>query len=84
MMCSLMVYRVMTKEQIKAVLDRVLTWPPERQNEAAEILLEIEAELGPHAYHATPEELRELDEAEQSGIASDQEIEAAFRAFRRS
>jgi hypothetical protein len=77
-----MVYRVMTKEQIKAVLDRVLTWPPERQNEAAEILLEIEAEL--HAYHATPEELRELDEAEQSGIASDQEIEAAFRAFRRS
>jgi hypothetical protein len=74
----------MTKEQVKAVLDRVLTWPPERQEEAAEILLEIEAELESQPYHATPEELRELDEAERSGIASDQEVEAAFRAFRRS
>jgi hypothetical protein len=74
----------MTKEQIKAVLDRVLTWPPERQEEAAEILLEIEAELGFQIYHATPDELRELDEAEQSGIATDQEVEDAFRAFRRS
>jgi hypothetical protein len=74
----------MTKEQVKAVLDRVLTWPPERQEEAAEILMEIEAELESETYHATPEELRELDEAEQSGIASDQEVQAAFRAFRRS
>jgi hypothetical protein len=74
----------MTKEQVKAVLDRVLAWPPERQEEAAEILLEIEAELGSQVYHATPDELRELDEAEQSGIATDQEVEEAFRAFRRS
>jgi hypothetical protein len=32
----------MTKEQIKAVLDRVLTWPPERQRDAAEILESME------------------------------------------
>lgn len=32
----------MTKDQVKAVLDRVLTWPPERQEEAARILSEIE------------------------------------------
>jgi hypothetical protein len=74
----------MTKEQVKAVLDRVLTWPEERQEEVAEIVLEIEAELGSPVYHATPDELRTLDEAEQSGIASDQEVEAAFRSFRRS
>jgi hypothetical protein len=49
----------MTKEQVKAVLDRVLT------------------------YHATPEELKALDEAERSGVASDQEVEAAFQTFRR-
>jgi hypothetical protein len=75
---------LMTKAQVKAVLDRVLTWPPERQEEAAAILMEIESELDSPVYHATPEELRELDEAEQSGIASDEEVAAAFRAFRQT
>jgi hypothetical protein len=32
----------MKKEQIKAVLDRVLTWPSERQEEAARVLTEME------------------------------------------
>jgi putative addiction module component (TIGR02574 family) len=36
----------MTQEQIKAVLDRVLTWPPERQEDAAEILASLEAQDG--------------------------------------
>jgi hypothetical protein len=74
---------MMTKEQVKAVLDRVLTWPREQQEELAEIALEIEAEFGSQVYHATPDELRALDEAELSGVASDEEVEAAFRAFRR-
>jgi hypothetical protein len=34
----------MKKEQIRAVLDRVLTWPPERQEEAARVLTEMEAQ----------------------------------------
>jgi hypothetical protein len=74
---------MMTKEQVKAVLDRVLTWPREQQEELAEIALEIEAEFGSQVYHATPDELQALDEAELSGVASDEEVEAAFRAFRR-
>ena len=74
----------MTKEQVKAVLDRVLTWPRERQEELAEIALEIETELRSGVYHATPDELRALDEAENSGVASDEEAEAAFRTFRRA
>jgi hypothetical protein len=74
----------MTKEQVKVVLDRVLTWPRERQEELAEIVLEIEAEFGSQIYHPTPDELRALDEAEHSGVASDQEVEAAFRTFRRA
>jgi hypothetical protein len=45
----------MTKEQVKAVLDRVLDWPPERQNELTEVALEIEAELSapPITQHQT-------------------------------
>lgn len=74
----------MTKEQVKTILDRVLTWPRERQEELAEIVLEIEAEFGSHVYQPTQEELQALDEAEQSGVASDQEVEAAFRTFRRA
>jgi hypothetical protein len=74
----------MTKEQVKAVLDRVLTWPRERQEELAEIALEIEADLSSGVYRATPDELQALDEAERSGVASDQEVDTAFRTFRRA
>jgi hypothetical protein len=34
----------MTKEQVKEILDRVLTWPPERQSDAAEVLALMEAQ----------------------------------------
>jgi hypothetical protein len=45
---------------------------------------EIEAKHESEFYHATPDELRALDDAELSGVASDEEVEAAFRSFRRS
>jgi hypothetical protein len=32
----------MTKQQVKDVLDRVLTWPPERQEDAVRVLSEME------------------------------------------
>ncbi|HLH92705.1 MAG TPA: hypothetical protein VKX28_30130 [Xanthobacteraceae bacterium] len=35
-------------------------------------------------YRATREELQAIDEAEQSGVATDAEVEAAFRTFRRA
>ena len=28
----------MTKEQVKAILDRVLSWPPERQEDVAQVV----------------------------------------------
>jgi len=49
----------MTKEQLKEVLDRVLTWPPERQQDAAEILMSIEAQ-DRSGYHLDDEQLAEL------------------------
>jgi hypothetical protein len=34
----------MTREQVKEILDRVLTWPPDRQEDAAQMLRCIEAQ----------------------------------------
>lgn len=49
----------MTKEQVKEILDRVLTWPPERQEDAAEILMGIEAQDRSN-YRLSDEQLAEL------------------------
>jgi hypothetical protein len=48
----------MTKEQVKAVLDRVLSRPPERQEEAARVLTEME-EQDASPYQLTDEQLAE-------------------------
>ncbi len=73
---------MMTK--LKDVLQRIETWPEEAQQELAEIALEIEAGFRGGVYHATIDELRAIDEADQSGIATEKDVEAAFRAFRRA
>lgn len=49
----------MTKDQVKAVLDRVLTWPPERQQEAARVLTDME-EQDASAYRLTDEQVAEV------------------------
>jgi len=67
---------------IKQIIERVASWPEEDQEELAEIAREIEARRS-GVYKATADELRAIDEAERSGIATDEEVEAAFRSFRR-
>jgi hypothetical protein len=67
----------------KDILRRIESWPPEDQEELAEVAREIEARRS-GMYRATPEELEAIDEADRSGVASDQEVEAAFRTFRRA
>jgi hypothetical protein len=74
----------MTAKALKEVLQRVETWPEEAQEELAQIAREIDAQLAGGSYHATAEELAALDEAERSGIASEEEVEAAFKSFRRA
>ena len=49
----------MTKEQVKEILDRVLTWPQARREDAAEILMSIEAQ-DKSGYRLNDEQLAEL------------------------
>ena len=68
--------------KVKEILQHVAAWPEEDQEELAEVARDIEARRT-GVYAATVEELRALDEADRSGVASDEEVEAAFRSFRR-
>jgi len=71
----------------KELLEQVESWPPEDQQELIEFAREIEARRS-GVYHATPEELQAIDEAlgqvARGQLASKEEIEAAFAAFRRA
>ncbi|WP_298244687.1 hypothetical protein [uncultured Bradyrhizobium sp.] len=49
----------MSKEQVKAVLDRVLTWPPERQEDAAKMLMLMESQ-DESVYRLTDEQVEEV------------------------
>jgi hypothetical protein len=74
----------MTKDQVKAVLERVPTWLEDRQQEMAEIALEIEAEIAGAGYDATPDELAAIDEGLASEAASEEEVKAAVASLRRA
>jgi hypothetical protein len=74
----------MTKDQLKAILERVPTWPEDRQQELAEIALEIEPELASIGYDATLDELAAIDEGLAVEAASGEGVKAAFAAFRRA
>ena len=73
----------MIKDQIDAVLEHVRSWPAEDQEELIQIAREIEARRN-GIYHATADELKAIDEADRSGVATADEVEAAFRSFRSS
>jgi hypothetical protein len=49
----------MTKDQVKEILERVLTWPPERQTDAAEVLALME-EQDKSSYQLTDEQAAEV------------------------
>ena len=71
----------MTKQEIEAVLDRVRTWPLERQEDAAMTLIRME-ETGLNPYELSEEETADLDAAERSGDASPEAVAAFFARFR--
>ena len=49
----------MSREQVKAILDRVLTWPNERQEDAAKILMLMETQ-DESIYRLTDEQVEEV------------------------
>ena len=71
----------MTRPEIEGVLDRVRTWPLDRQAYAAFLLLEMEREAT-EPFELSDEDLVELDRAEASGLASTEEVEAFFGRYR--
>jgi hypothetical protein len=75
----------MNKAQIDSVLDRVRTWPLERQEDAARILLAMEdQDIG--VYRLSDEERAEvraaLAEVERGEVASDEQVSALFNRYR--
>ena len=77
----------MKTKKLTEVLERVEAWPPERQNELAELALELDAELTNGEYQPTPEELAGIDRglraAAEGRFATDQQVEAVFSIFSR-
>ena len=75
----------MTRDQIDAVLDRVHTWPQSRQEDAARVLLAMEAG-GTAAYVLSDEERADLEaaleEAARGELATAAEVDAVFARHR--
>ena len=71
----------MTKEEIKSLFERIYSWPEEDQQELIEIARQIEAERT-GVYVLSEDEHAAIDEARRSGIATEEEVEAAFKSFR--
>jgi predicted transcriptional regulator len=75
----------MTKEQIDSVLDRVRSWPPERQEDAVQMLLLME-EQGTGIYVLSDDERKEIElsmqEARRGEFATDEEVAAVFNRYR--
>ena len=65
----------MTKEQIKAVLDAVQSWPEEDQEELAELAREIEARRS-GVYVMNDDEREAIRRGKLSDIATEEEVSA--------
>ena len=76
----------MTKEQIKVVLDRVLTWPREAQEEAIASLQTIEKEfMGSHELSAEDHEAleRSAEDVRHGRFATEEDVNRFFDRYRR-
>jgi len=76
----------MKTKNLSQVLERVESWPPQAQDELAEIARDIDASLRQGDYEPTSAELAGIDRglraAEQSRFATDEQVEAALAKLR--
>ncbi len=74
----------MTKDQIKEILERVLTWPAERQEKAADVLLGMEESDKPFVLSAEQRASidRGLEQARRGEFVPDEEVKAFFDRHR--
>jgi hypothetical protein len=71
----------MTKEQVKEILDRVLTWPQADQEKVARFARQVEQRRDDD--ELTEDEWRTIAErAARRDLASDEEVEAVFSRYR--
>ena len=71
----------MTRDQVKAVLDRVLTWPPERQEDAVELLKAVE-EQDASGLRLSDEQLAELRRRRAKNDPNRISFDEVFARFR--
>jgi hypothetical protein len=71
----------MTKEQVKEILDRVLTWPEADQEKVARFARQVERVREDD--DISEDEWRIIEErAARRDLASDEEVEALFSRYR--
>ena len=71
----------MTREQIKEILDRVLTWAPDDQEKVAKFAREVEQRRGRD--DITNEEWKIIEaRAARRDLATDEEVEQVFSRYR--
>jgi hypothetical protein len=71
----------MTKEQVKEILERVLTWEPDDQERVARFVRAVEQRLS--GDDITDEEWKIIEErAARRDLATDEEVEAVFSRYR--
>jgi hypothetical protein len=69
----------MTKEQIRAVLNGVLSWPQEDQEELAQIARDIEARRKGDHYVMTDDERAAVADARNSPVVPEGEAKAFWK-----
>jgi hypothetical protein len=71
----------MTKDQVKEILDRVLTWQQADQEKVVRFVRQVEQRQA--GDDITEEEWRVIEErAARRDLASDEEVEAVFSRYR--
>ena len=71
----------MTRDQVKEILDRVLTWPPDDQEKVARFVREVEERRA--GDDIADEEWKIIEErAARRDLATDEEVEQVFSRYR--